>query len=174
MLSRRTLVSSIPGIAAAGLLAACTKTTGNGVTTITLNVNAMNSWGQAIVNGAELVGGLPGIVGTPAGLAVMALAPVISADMAAFVGATGGSMTFTFDTTSPATVVTSIANDAQKLLAAVVAAIPQVPANIAASANEYLAAIKTIVSTIQAAIAVTAGAAPSDMSVAKAMAVLSK
>ena len=173
MLSRRTLVSAIPGIAAAGVLAACTKTTSNGVTTITLNVNAMNSWGQALVNGAELVGGLPGIVGTPAGLAVMAIGPIISADMAAFVGATGGSLTFTFDSTTPAAAVTSISSDAQKLLTAVVAAVPQVPANIAASANQYLAAIKTIVSLIQAAIGSVSAAAPMGMSEAAALKVLS-
>lgn len=175
MLTRRSLIAAVPGIAAAGGLAACATSTNGNVTTVKLNVASMNAWGQALVNGAELVATLPGFTGTPAALAILAVGPVIAADMTAFNNATGGSLTFTYDKTSPATQVTSIVNDAQDLANKVTAAVSQIPAGVVSNFQQYAHAILTIVSLIQAAIgSMTAAAAPGGMTEAQALAVLSK
>jgi hypothetical protein len=172
MLTRRTLVSAIPGIAAAGALAACSSTTTNGVTTITLNVAQANSWAQALLNATTLVAGLPGIVGTPPALAVMAVEPLISADLTAFNTAANGQIVLTYDRTTPAAAVTSLAADGQKLVSDVQAAIGNVASAQLSVAQEYLAAVKTIVSFFQAAVGSVAAAAPSGMTEARALAVL--
>lgn len=174
MLTRRTLVSAIPGIAAAGVLAACTSTTTNGVTTVTINVAQANAWGQALLNAITLVAGLPGIVGTPPALVVMAIEPMISADLTAFNTAANGQLVLTYDRSTPAAAVTSLAADGQKLVSDVQAAIGSVASSALQTAQTYLAAVKTIVSLFQAAAgAVTAAAAPG-MTEVQAMTVLSR
>ena len=174
MLTRRTLIASVPGIAAAGALAGCAVSQNGPVTTVTLDVAKMNAWGQALVNGAELVAVLPGFTGTPPALAILAIGPVIAADMTAFNKATEGSLTFTYDKTSPATQVTSIVDDAQKLVSAVTGSVSQIPAAVVADFTQYAQAIKTIVSLIQAAIGSVSAAAPMGMTEAQALAVLRK
>ena len=172
MLTRRTLVAAVPGIAAAGALAACTSTTTNGVTTVTINVAQANAWGQALLNAITLVAGLPGIVGTPPALAVMAIEPMISADLTAFNTAANGKLVLTYDRTTPAAAVTSLAADGQKLVADVQAAIGTVASGALQTAQTYLAAVKTIVSLFQAAAGSVSAAAASGMTEAQALTVL--
>lgn len=157
MLRRKFL--STTAIAAAGLVAACTTSTVNGVTTVTLNTAQVNSWAQAFLNGAQLVANLPGIMGTPLGLTIAGIAPVISADVSAFNTATGGSLVLTYDRTSPVKAVDSLLADGHTLLTDALTAIPQVPATIAADAQTYLQALKTIVSLFEAALGGTTAAA---------------
>ena len=169
MLTRRTLVASVPVLAAAGALAACSTQKVNGVTTITLNVAQANAWAQALLNATTLVAGLPGIVGTPPALAVMAIEPLISADITAFNTAAGGKLVLTYDSTSPAAAVTSLAADGQKLVSDVQAAIGTVASGALQTAQTYLAAVKTVVSFLQAAAGSSAAAAPVGMSEADAL-----
>lgn len=164
MLTRRSIVSAIPGIAAVGALAACSSTTTNGVTTITLNVAQANAWAQAALNAVTLVTSLPGIVGTPPALAIIAVEPLISADLTAFNTAANGQLVLTYDRTSPAAAVTSLAADGQKLVTAVQAAIGNVASSAMQTAQTYLAAVKTIVSLFQAAAGSVAASAEMGMS----------
>lgn len=166
MLSRRTLISAIPTIAAAGALAACAKTA-NG---IVLNVAQVDAWGQAALNAAQLVATLPGIAGTAPSVAIAAFAPMISADLKAFDAAAGGKVELTIDTSSPANIANSLLNDFQSLLNALVVAVPNVASTQAQQAQTYLSAFKTIVSLFQAAMgSMTASASAGSMSEAQAL-----
>lgn len=166
MLTRRTIISAIPGITAAGVLAACAKTD-NG---IVLNVAQVDAWGQAALNAAQLVATLPGIVGTAPAAAITAFAPMISADLKAFDTAAGGKVSLIIDKTSPANVANSLLNDFQSLLNDLVAAVPNVASAQMQQAQTYLNAFKTIVSLFQAAMgSMTASASASAMTEAQAL-----
>lgn len=173
MLTRRFLLSTVTPAIAAAALVGCTTTTVNGVTTVTLNVAQVNGWAQAVLNSIALVAGLTGVVGTPVAATIMALEPVVSADLTAFDTATNGSLVLTFDSTSPSKVASSLLQDAQTVLSAVVAAVPQVPSAMEQTAQEYLQALKTVVGFFQAAMgSVAASAVKAPMTEAQALKVL--
>lgn len=168
-----TAAPAIPAVGALALLTGCTSTTTNGVTTVTINVAQANAWGQALLNATSLVTSLPGVVGTPPALAISAIEPLISADLTAFNTAANGQLVLTYDRSTPASAVTSLAADGQKLVSDVQAAIGTVASGQLQTAQTYLAAVKTIVSLFQAAAgSVTAAAAPGGMTEAQALAVL--
>lgn len=173
-ISRRAILGTSALLPAAALVGCgiVTTTKVNGVTTITVNVAQINAWAQAFGNGAAMVAGLPGIVGTPAGAAIAAISALVKVDAAAFNTAAAGSLTLTFNATSVPASIQSIVTDGQTLLNATKAAIPQVPAAAATLANTYLNAIATLVSLAEAAITTKVGTPHTPMTEGAALAVL--
>jgi hypothetical protein len=167
--SKESLLLASALVGGVTLMAGCTTSTVNGVTTVTLNVAQVNAWGQALVNSTTLVAGLPGINATPEAQAIKLVGPMISGDLAAFNKAANGALSLTFNTTSPAAGITSLVTDAQTLLNDTSAAIGS---NLGGVAQEYLDAIKTVVSLIQAATATSLVAGATPMTEAQALATL--
>ena len=167
-ISRRTLLrtSALGSVAALAACGVVSSTTSNGVTTITVNVAQVAAWGAAIKNGAALIAGLPGIAGTPQGAVVMAIVAVVTADLAAFSTAAGGSVSLTFNSTSVPAAVSSLLTDAQ-------GALGNVGATVLATAQTYVAAVQTIVALFESALGSTAvGASAPKMTEAQALTVL--
>lgn len=161
-ISRRTTLLRTAAILPVAALAACgvfTSTTTNGVTTITINVAQVNAWGAAFINAAALVSGLPGIAGTPAGLAIVAVGAVAKTDLAAFTATAGASVSLTFDKTSAPAAIQSLLTDGQTLLTDAQGALGSVAPASLGSAQTYVAAIQTIVSLFTAAMGVSASTA---------------
>ncbi len=173
MLKRRTLLAATLLVP----VAACTTTSSNGVTTITLDVNKFDAWGVALANGASLVATLPGIVGTPAATIIQTAGTILTSDLAALNQATGGSISLSFDANSVPAAVASLEADAAKLLNSAKVVVSGAGAAVIQTAQTYIAAIETLVSLMQAAVgSVSVGVAASatpKMAEAKAMAVLS-
>ena len=174
-ISRRTLLrtSALGSVAALAACGVVSSTTSNGVTTITVNVAQVAAWGAAIKNGAALIAGLPGVAGTPQGAVVMAIVAVVTADLAAFSTAAGGSVSLTFNSTSVPAAVSSLLTDGKTLLTDAQGALGNVGATVLATAQTYVAAVQTIVALFEAALGSTAvGAAAPKMTEAQALTVL--
>lgn len=129
---------------------AITSNTTGGVTTLTVNVTQLNAWGQAFASGAKLIAGLPGIAGTAAGIAILAVATAVGTDLAAFNKVAGGSVSLSFNSTSIPAAVQSLANDGQTLLADASGALVNVATTAMTNAQTYINAVQTIVSLFQA------------------------
>jgi hypothetical protein len=176
-ITRRTALRGTVALSAASLLAACnavTTTTTGGVTTVTVNVAQLTAWGQAVVSGAQLIAGLPGIVGTAAGATISAVATAAGIDLRAFAAAAGASQTLTFNNTSIPAAIQSLAADGQTLLIDAAGALGGVPAASLQTAQTYINAVQTIVVLLQAAIGTAPAAATlaPRMSETQALAVL--
>lgn len=175
-ITRRHALASATGLCGLAALSACTTTTANGVTTVTLNVAQVVAWGNALVNGANMVASLPGISGLPAAAPVAAIGALIANDLAAFAAASGGAVTLSFNSTSVPSAVASLEADVNSLLVTAQKTVTGVAATYLSTAQTYINAIETVVSLIQAATAsvpmlAKAGAAP--MGEAQAMTILS-
>jgi hypothetical protein len=172
---RRWVLFAAAATAALSGCGAISTTTTGGVTTLTINVAQLNAWGQAFSNGAKLISGLPGILGTPAGLAIFAITTAAASDLAAFNVAAGGSVSLKFDRTSIPAAVQSLANDGQTLLTDSVGALGNVATTAMTTAQTYVSAVQALVSLFQAALGVAPVAAmrgATPMSEAHALATL--
>lgn len=173
IVTRRTLIGSIPVLG----LAACTTSTTNGVTTVTLNVQQVQLWATALVNASNLVASLPGIAGTAPALVVAALGPIITADIAAFAKTAGSAVSLTFTTSSVPAAVASLETDANILLNDAKSVVTGVAAADLGLATTYVNAIETVVTLLEAAVGSVPAAAKTKalpMTEAQALAVLKK
>ncbi|MDE1905106.1 MAG: hypothetical protein KGH75_01465 [Rhodospirillales bacterium] len=151
MVSRRNLLRNAAIAAPLGALAACTTSTVNGVSTVTLNVAAVDKWATAFENAATLIAGLPGIP-VAASAAINVVNAAVVADLAAFNAAAGSQVTLTFNGTSIPKAITSLLADGNVLLTDARGAITGVPTQYAQIAQEYINALATIVSIFEAAV----------------------
>jgi hypothetical protein len=173
-LYRRHVLLGTTALGLAGC-SAITSTTTNGVTTYTVNVAEITAWGQAFANGATMIGGLPGLLGTPIGLGIVAVSAVVKADLTAFAATAGSQLTLTFDSTSVPAAVNSLLGDGKTLLTDAAGALGNVASTVITTAQTYVSAVQTVVSLLSAAIgAQLAGAVPGavPMSEATALSVL--
>ncbi|MDE2105501.1 MAG: hypothetical protein KGL39_50205 [Patescibacteria group bacterium] len=173
-ISRRAALALMPlaGLTGCGLI---TTTTTNGVTTITVNVKQLDAWGQAFANAASLIGVLPGIAGTPAGVAILGISALAAGDIAAIDKSANGALVLTFDATSIPAAVSSLLTDGSTLLTDSSNALPSVASGAVSVAQTYIAALKTVVSLLTAALTppasgpVVAAAMPRPMTEAAAL-----
>lgn len=174
MISRRHALLGVTALTGLSGCSLFTTTTTNGVTTVTINVAALTAYGQAFINGASLIGSLPGIATSPVGLIIVGLAPVVSADLAAFSKAANGALTLSFDSTSIPNAIQSLLKDGQALATDAQAALGAVAGTALTTAQTYFNAVQTVVALFNAALA-SAGvaAAPlTPMTEAEALATL--
>lgn len=114
---RRDLLKLLPSVPAAALMG-CSISESNGVTTVTLNVSEVDSYCQAIVTGAKAVLGLSpvaGALGTASVATITAALTVFAAAVTAWDKSSGGSETFTLDSSSWSSVGSTLISDAEKL-----------------------------------------------------------
>ncbi|MDE2342903.1 MAG: hypothetical protein KGL63_05840 [Betaproteobacteria bacterium] len=166
MLNRRSLLRASALTFPAIALAACTISTVNGVTTLTISVAQVVAWGTAFDNVAKTVAGLPGIPAAVSASAT-ALAITIASNLAAFHKAAGSNVNLTFDRTSVPAVINSLLADGKTLLADLQGVLTGVAQADAAMVQEYINAISTLVSVFEAAlgsvaakVAIKAGTVP--------------
>lgn len=178
-LSRRNFLrSSVLGVGAIGL-AACTTSTTNGVTTITLNVTKVKDYGQAGLNAAATVASF--LAAYPALSPYMAAITVadtaLSGALTAFSDAAGSTLTISYNDTNWKTRVDSILADIEQVGNSIEAAISgagtSLSASVLADAKTASSALDTIISVFRGLLGVssTARATPS-MTEAQALAVL--
>ena len=166
-MNRRHFLASTAIAAATLALSACdavTSTTTNGVTTLTINVAQINAWGQAIVNGADILAPFAGTAGS----IILLVAKTAEADLASVNTLSGGSATLTFNSTSIPAAVQSLLTDGKTVVADASGAIS---ASAGTAATEALNALETIVSIFAATLGSMGAAAPK-MSEAQALATL--
>lgn len=154
MHTRRTVLHTTGLLSAAYLLQAASCTTQNGTSTLTVDVAAVDAWGQALINAASLIAPL---VSPVAGAAVAAFGPMLSADLTAFDKAANGQISLTFTAATMPAALRSLLADGQSLLQD---AAGPVQASNSTQAKTYLTAAETIVALIRSALgATTVGAA---------------
>ena len=166
-ISRRAMLTSVAFPMATVALGGCSlfsSKTVNGVTTITVNLNQLDSWGQAIANAGTMLAPIVPSVGP----AIMAVVKVVAADIAAIDKDTGGTATLTFDATSIPAAISSLLADGQTILKTATAALP---AEITSEARTILGALQTIVSLFAAALG-SMGAVKPAMTETQALAAL--
>ena len=160
--TRRAVLTGATALIPAAVLIGCgavTTTTTNGVTTITINVAQINAWATAFINAAALVAALPGIAGTPTGLAITGVGGAAKLDLGAFTAVAGNSLSLTFNSTSAPAAVQSLLADGNELLTDAKGALGSVASTALGSAQTYVTALGTIVSLFQAAMGVSASVA---------------
>jgi hypothetical protein len=165
-------------LAVAPAVAACdafTTTTTNGVTTITVNVAKLDAYGQAFINGANLLLSLPGVSTLPAAALITAILGVLKTDLATFDASAAGNVTLSFDSTSIPAAIQSVLTDGKTLLTDANSVLGSAEQAVVSTAQTYINAISTVVSLFAAEIGqMTVGAAmgAAPMSEAQALSVL--
>ncbi|WP_264813095.1 twin-arginine translocation signal domain-containing protein, partial [Acetobacter oeni] len=160
-LSRRNFLRNATVLAGIAGLAACTATTTNGVTTITLNVTKVKDYGQAGLNAAATVAGF--LAAYPALSPYMAAITVadtaLSGALTAFSDAAGSTLTITYNNADWKTRVDSILSDLNTVATQIAAAISGGGAvlgtTIQTDAQTALSALKTIISVFEGLIGVS-------------------
>lgn len=164
-LSRRSLLrnTSLAGMA---MLAACTVTTTNGVTTITLDVTKVKNYGQAGLNAAATVTSFlstfPAMA--PYALAITAAETALSGALSAFSSAAGSTLTISYNDASWKTRVDSILSDLDTLAAAIESAIAGsgsvLSSSVLSNARTAYNALATLISVFKALLGVSDAKAP--------------
>lgn len=174
-ISRRSLLrTSSLGLAAA-LLAACTVTTQNGVTTITLDVAKIKNYGQAGLNAAATVGSfLSGFPTLAPYVAAIELADTaLSGALTAFSTAAGSTLVITYNDANWKTRIDSLLTDLNKVGDAIEGAISGsgsvLSAKVLAEAKTYKNALATLISVFQGLLGVSDATAPASSAMPRAM-----
>jgi hypothetical protein len=148
---RRTILFATPAI----MLAACTKTTSNGVTTLTIDTHKVDTEGTAILQALSSMLAAPSIAVLLGPDLIVAQAAIVAAQasLAAFDSMTDGSLSATYDPSKAQVPVLLFISDAQKVLAVVQPIIPKISvSSTATSVGNYVAAVQTLLSFLQVAI----------------------
>lgn len=164
-LSRRSFLRT-SALVGATALTACTVTTTNGVTTITLDVTKVKNYGQAGLNAAATVTSFlstfPAM--TPYALAITATETTLSGALSAFSTAAGSTLTISYNDASWKTRVDSILTDLDTLAAAIESAIggsgSVLSSSVLADAKTAYNALATIISVFKALLGVSDTKAP--------------
>ena len=143
-MNRRTFLH-IAAIAPVAALVACSESTTNGVTTITLNVAQVSAWGQAFVNAGTLLAPLTG----PTGVAILSVVSAVENDISGISTLAGGNASLSFNSTSVPAAIQSLLSDGQTIISDAAGALG---AGITTAAQTYLTAAQTIASLLAAAI----------------------
>lgn len=155
--SRRGLMKATGAIAAAGLLAACSVTKENGVTTITIDVNKIKNYGQGGLNAVAMIMAIQPIsAAIPPAIrtAISVSDKALSAALKAFSDAAGGKLQIVYNDANWKTRVDSVLSSLEQVdsdLKAAVAAIEgQVSIAFVSDANVTLSAIDAVISFFKA------------------------
>jgi hypothetical protein len=173
-LQRAALAFVVPG-----LLAACSTTTVNGVTTLTLDVSKVTTYADAMGDGSATLLSIPALaaaLGPVTVASINALAAEIQTEAATLSTEAGASATLTFTTTSVPAALGAFKADATKLFGYFQAGMAAASSSVASSVVTTFDALETIVSLAQvlAAGEGAASAAPPKMSETQALAVLAR
>ncbi|MBB3884968.1 hypothetical protein, partial [Acetobacter oeni] len=178
--SRRNFLRNATALAGIAGLAACTATTTNGVTTITLNVTKVKDYGQAGLNAAATVAGFlaayPALA--PYMTAITAAEVALSGALSAFSDAAGTTLTISYDDATWKTRVDSILSDLNTVDTAIAAGISgggsKLSSAVQTDAQTALSALKTIISVFEGLIGVSGARAATipTMTEAQALAAL--
>ncbi|WP_246495449.1 hypothetical protein [Ameyamaea chiangmaiensis] len=140
----------------AASIAGCTVTTNGSVTTITLNVKAIRTYGVAGLNAVSTVMSIAAVasaVGAPAAAVIAAADTALAGALNAFAAAAGNAVTITYDSTSFKTQVDSLLSAlesvASDLSAAITGAGDAIPASARDTVSVVLAALSSVVSIFQ-------------------------
>ena len=156
-ISRRSFLGNT-ALAAAALTAGCAISKNGNVTTATLNVKAVDSYGTAILNFAQAAVVIPFVataIGAPALVIVNAAIATLKEGLTAFDTASGGSATVSFDNTSVATAFDSILASAKTINGYIVATIQATVSDstVVAEAKSAASAASGIISIIEGLVA---------------------
>lgn len=150
--SRRGVLKGMGALVGVGALAACSVSTKNGVTTISLNVAEIDRYAQAALNGEKMIMSVAPI----SGFITPALGNVITDDVTALTGvihdfdvATNGLLTIDYDNSNWKTRVDSVLNAMSKLDSDLTAVLKSVDGKISTAfttdANVVLEALNTAI-----------------------------
>ncbi|MCH4094644.1 MAG: hypothetical protein LKE96_10180 [Acetobacter peroxydans] len=164
-LSRRSFLRSATLVGATALTA-CTVTTTNGVTTITLDVTKVKNYGQAGLNAAATVtsflSSFPALA--PYALAITAAETALSGALSAFSSAAGSTLTISYNDASWKTRVDSILSDLDTLAAAIESALAGsgsvLSSSVLSNARTAYNALATLISVFKALLGVSDAKAP--------------
>lgn len=174
-ISRRSFMRTTTACSLAALLTACTVTTQNGVTTITLDVTKIKNYGQAGLNAAATVGsflaGFPALA--PYAAAIELADTALSGALTAFSTAAGSTLVITYNDASWKTRIDSLLTDLNKVGASIESAISGsgsvLSASVLAQAKTYDNALNTIISVFQALLGVSDVTTPAGSAMTRAM-----
>lgn len=164
-LSRRSFLRSA-ALVGATALTACTVTTTNGVTTITLDVTKVKNYGQAGLNAAATVtsflSSFPALA--PYALAITAAETALSGALSAFSSAAGSTLTISYNDATWKTRVDSILSDLDTLAAAIESALAGsgsvLSSSVLSNARTAYSALATLISVFKALLGVSDAKAP--------------
>lgn len=163
--SRRSFLRSA-ALVGAMALTACTVTTTNGVTTITLDVTKVKNYGQAGLNAAATVtsflSSFPALA--PYALAITAAETALSGALSAFSSAAGSTLTISYNDATWKTRVDSILSDLDTLAAAIESALSgsgaALSSSVLSNARTAYNALATLISVFKALLGVSDAKAP--------------
>lgn len=172
-ISRRHLLATAP-LASIALMAGCTTSTVNGVTTVTVNLATVNAYAQAIQNGANTILSVP-MVTTAMGTATTALVKAAITGAATAIAQLNtqykGALSFSFTATTVPADLSALLADATTVNNAVSTVVSSLGSQFSSSVETTIDAIETIVSALIAMVSGAVGAGAND-NVAHALAVL--
>ncbi|BCZ76090.1 hypothetical protein [Komagataeibacter phage phiKX1] len=156
-ISRRSLLRAGAGTLAAGLLAACTVTKSGKTTTVTLNVDEVVDYGNAVLSFASTAIGLS-FVASAMGTANVAIANTVIASLksalSAFSTAAGSSTSVSYNSASVKTAFDSVLADVEKIDSLIIAVIVGTAANLSSSvvtqAKTAAGAAETLIDLLKA------------------------
>jgi hypothetical protein len=158
MLRRSLVTAALTGPAA--LLAACSLTTHNGVTTLAVDTAKVHTDGSAIIAAIGTIIAMPPVAALLGPNLPIAQAALDGAQLALsqFDATTGGTATLSVDTTKATALVHSLISNAQNVLSVVQPILPVLPAAVSERVGSYVGAILTLIPFVQAAVDLTSAA----------------
>jgi hypothetical protein len=174
-ISRRRLLASVPLMSAVAMLGACAATTTNGVTTVTINLNTLETYATAVKNGVATLLSVPPIstaIGTAKVLVINQAVADMAAQAAALSAANQGVATLTFTAASIPAAVTAFETDAKALMADVVVVASSLAGSLAANIITTVDALQTVLALGGAVASTNVGAVRPRMSVRQALTLL--
>lgn len=176
--TRRAALRGATALVPAVLLGACSVSSSNGTTTVTINTQTAVAYVSGAAALASAFLGIPG-VSAAIGAATTAAIEAVIADLTAAVPAisqtANGKLTFTFSTTSVPAFITAVLNDVATVQKDAQAAVAAIGKNVPAQVTQYYNAIVTVANAIVALFSVPSAApaaVASPMSVKDALALV--
>jgi hypothetical protein len=173
--SRRTLLRSAALVMPASLLTGCAITSGNDVTTVTLNLATIDDYATAAENAATLLLGfapITGALGTAGVAAATALIAAIKTGISALDSEYAGQATFSFSTASVPAALSALQADITSLFNGFETAITSLGGAVPAQITQYYNALQTIAALVEAIASLAVKATPLPMTKTQALAVL--
>jgi len=173
--SRRNLLRSAVLVAPAGLLAGCAITSGNDVTTVTLDLATIDDYATAAENAATLLLGfapIAGALGTAGVATATALIAAIKTGISALDSEYAGQATFSFSTASVPAALSTLQADITNLFNGFKTAIASIGGSLPAQVTSDYNAFQTIAALVEAIASLAVKATPLPMTATQALAVL--
>lgn len=150
-LSRRALggISTAAILTAAGL-AACTTTTTNGVTTVTINTKTVDSYAQVGISAVATmlsIAAVASVIGAPAIVIINAASTALAGTLKALDTATSGSLTFTYDGTGAKAAFDSVLADVGTVLTDMQESVAPIEAKLSSADASTVATVINAVAT---------------------------